>query len=352
MRIAFLLPSLDKKGPIIFTKYLIYSIKNQVEFIKVFYFNETPVTLKMGVPCQKIKFREKIDFNNFDIIHSTMLLPDLYLYYHRNRMENKSVVSMHNFIKEDLEMNYSPWRAKIYFIIWTFILSRNIPVIVSSKQMENYYIKILSKKNTFRIIPYGINTKDYKNIAPVDEQILKELKEKYTVIGAVGLTIKRKGFDQLIFFLKSNPHHAVVIIGDGEEKERLNQLASNSGVSDRFKILGFRTDSYNYYQYIDIYALTSYSEGFGLAMLEAMSHAKPLVCSELPIYSDYMPSDKVGFFIPGNINSLTDAIIRVTDSLDDYSQYSLEIYRNNFTIEEMGIKHLDFYSKLISQSNN
>lgn len=38
---------------------------------------------------------------------------------------------------------------------------------------------------------------------------------------------------------------------------------------DRFILLGFKDNSIDYYKYFDIYAMTSYSEGFGLAMLES-----------------------------------------------------------------------------------
>jgi len=62
MKIAFILPSLANKGPIVFTKYLIEGLKDKVDYIEVFYFRDI-VELDLGVPTKQIGFFEKIDFD-------------------------------------------------------------------------------------------------------------------------------------------------------------------------------------------------------------------------------------------------------------------------------------------------
>ena len=66
MKIAFILPSLANKGPIVFTKYLIEGLKGKVDYIEVFYFRD----IDLGVPTKQIGFFEKIDF---DIVHTHMI---------------------------------------------------------------------------------------------------------------------------------------------------------------------------------------------------------------------------------------------------------------------------------------
>lgn len=282
-----------------------------------------------------------------------MLKPDLYLYYHRKSMEKKSVSSLHNMIKEDLKFNYGFIRRHLYQFIWKKILSRkNLPLVVSSFEMLKYYEDFLQRKSLITIIPYGITKKQIKEIGLEDRDKITKLKQKYTLIGSVGLVIKRKGFEQLVYFLQKNKNYAVVIIGDGSEKESLLNLSESLNVSDRFIILGFKNDSYNYYKYFDIYTLVSYSEGFGLAMLEAMAYGLPIVCTDLPIYKGYFNNTQVGLFESGNIESLSKAIHLVSDHKSEYSDASKKLFENEFSSSVMGEKHFEFYNKLKNDKTN
>lgn len=348
MKIAFILPSIANRGPIVFTKYLIDGLKAKVENIVVYYFNETKNPINLGVPTKKISFFEKIDFSHFDIIHSTMLKPDLYLYYHRRSIGKKAVSSLHNMIKEDLKFNYKPFKRFVYQVIWKKILSREtLPLIVSSSEMLQYYKNFLKRETLINVIPYGVTKGDLQEIELEEKKKLIELRKRYTIIGSVGLLIKRKGFEQLVEFLKINKEYAIVIIGEGPEKDNLYNLSKELNVSDRVIFLGFKDNSYNYYPYFDIYALVSYSEGFGLAMLEAMAWNLPIVCTDLPIYNDYFDSSQVGLFKSGDIQSLSKTIEKVNNNKKQYSDASRKLFEEEFSSSVMGDRHIDFYKKNI-----
>jgi len=346
MKIAYILPSLDNKGPIVFTKYLIEGIKDKVDDIKVFYFEDTGNPINIGVETQKISFFEALDFDCYDIVHSTMLKPDLYTFYHRKKIVGKRVSSLHNMIKEDLKYNYNKFVQYIYRIVWKIALWNNFPLVVSSLEMEKYYKKFLKRESLIKIIPYGITENEIGDIDSNDTEKLLKFQERYTVIGSVGLVIKRKGFDQLIRFLEKEKDYAVVIVGDGPEVENLNDLAHSLNVSDRFLLLGFRNYSYNYYKFFNIYALVSHSEGFGLAMLEAMSFGLPIVCSDLPIYKDYFDKEKIGLFELCNLDSLTKEILRIGNNLKFFSACSRELFENEFSADKMGDRHIKLYKSL------
>lgn len=350
MRIAFILPSLANKGPIVFTKYLIEGLKDKVKYIKVFYFDEI-CELDVGVPIQKISFLEKIDFTNYDIVHTTMAKPDLFGWLNKGRLKNKWVSSAHNYYKEDLALSYGFFKARIYSFIWKIGLFSLENMIVSSQEMLNYYATDLGSKN-FGIIPYGISRKNSLGLLSKSENdILCNLKEKYTIIGSVGLLIRRKGFHQLIDILKSNENYAVVIIGDGIERNNLESLAKINNVEDRVLLLGFKHNSIDYYKYFDIYAMTSYSEGFGLAMLEAMSQSLPVVCSHLEIYNDYFTKDDVCFFEIDNLESLKSAILDVTNKYEHYKEASYHLYKSKFSLEAMTNRHIGYYEKIINDQS-
>jgi glycosyltransferase involved in cell wall biosynthesis len=350
MKIAFILPSLANKGPIVFTKYLIESLKGKADYIEVFYFRDI-VELDLGVPTKQIGFFEKIDFDKFDIVHTTMIKADLYSWYNNRYISKKSIVSMHNYLTEDLNFLYSHLKAYVFTKLWKMSINKIKNIIVSSDDQLKYYKNILNNITNFTLIPYGINKKDLKEIDPIEKDKLVALKNKYTIIGSCGLLIERKGFKQLIEFLKSNKNFAVVIVGDGEDRENLEKIAIEYAVDDRFILLGFKDNSIDYYKYFDIYAMTSYSEGFGLAMLEAMSQSLPIVCSNLPLYKGYFDDTNISLFEPLNKKSLEKAILKVNENIEYYKKSAYKLFEEKFSLDVMGNKHIELYKKVIDESN-
>ncbi|MGJ0577777.1 glycosyltransferase [Xenorhabdus bovienii] len=347
LKVAFILPSLANRGPIIFTRYLVSQLKNMISYVKVYYFDDI-VEVDFTCETQRISFWEKIDFSTYDIIHSTMFRPDLYVIKNKRKISNNNCVTicgLHNYIKEDMIFSYGKLKGKTISIIWNYFLKHFDFHIYSSKHMEEYYKKH-TKKNTGIIIPYGINKVEFIHDLqlPFIKKIIELKKNEYKIIGAVGLLIHRKGFHQILLALVTLKKHAVVLIGDGPEKEILKNLAEKLGISDRVIFTGFYENSSQYYKYIDLYCLSSYSEGFGLAMLESLSVGIPLICSRLPIYSNFFSDDDVGFFTPNNINELIQKIDIVTRNADEFKKSSNYLFEKHFNSNTMAAKHANFYT--------
>jgi L-malate glycosyltransferase len=350
MKIAFILPSLANKGPIVFTKYLIEGLKGKINYIEVFYFKDI-VELDLGVPTKQINFFEKINFDYFDIVHTTMIKADLYFWWNKKSLNNKAVVSMHNYLVEDLNYLYKPFKAKLFKFLWKMSLASANQLIVSSSDQLEYYKKLLDNEREYTLIPYGVNQKELHEIDLVEKKFLNNLKNNYTVLGSCGLLIERKGFKQLVEFLKNNLNYAVVIIGNGEDSNNLENLIKKYNLQDRFILLGFKDNSIDYYKYFDIYVMTSYSEGFGLAMLEAMTQSLPIVCSNLPLYKGSFDDTNVSLFEPKDIDSLTKAIYQVNENIDYYKEASYKLFEKKFSLDIMGNRHIELYKKVISETN-
>ena len=93
MRVAFILPSLANKGPIIVARDIVNELskKDDIE-CKVFYFDDI-TELTFACPVKKISFISKINFEEFDIIHSHMLRPDLYAAFKLKRSKKTKIIS-------------------------------------------------------------------------------------------------------------------------------------------------------------------------------------------------------------------------------------------------------------------
>jgi glycosyltransferase involved in cell wall biosynthesis len=92
-----------------------------------------------------------------------------------------------------------------------------------------------------------------------------------------------KGVDRVIEALPAMarrfPDVLYVVIGDGDDRPRLDRLAAECGVADRVRFLGrvAETTLVDYYRWCDVFVLPSSGEGFGLVYLEAMTCGKPVI---------------------------------------------------------------------------
>ncbi len=353
MKVAFLIPAIDAMGPNIFTYNLILSLVNRDNFYcEVFHFNRGNPKIKQirfPVKTTQLSFKERYDFSGFDIIHSTMPIPDLYVAVHGLYKKYKCITSMHCFMEADLYQRKGFCKGFLQMQLWKWALKKIKKTIVSSSAMRMYYEIRMTPKHEFVCIPYGIP--ELKK-GPVDENVVNAiltLKEKYKILCGCGSLIKRKSFFQLIDYLPHNPNAAIVLIGTGPCEIELRNQAKRLNVEDRVLFLGFQKDSYNYYKYIDVYCMTSNSEGFGLAMLEAMCMSTPIICSKLDIYKDYFGSSEVGLFEYGNQKSFDNVADHVLQNLAAYGDSSRLLFEKIFSLENMGTMHYNYYHKVLEK---
>nr|WP_294872398.1 glycosyltransferase [uncultured Pedobacter sp.] len=345
MKVAFLVTSLANLGPTVATIRLIKSLNKDVEG-ELFYFKEKP-DISCPIKSRKISLFEKINFDEFDIVHSTGLRPDIYLLKNYSKVKTKSITSVHCYIKEDLGFLYSKFITRIVVPLWYAALKKMKRVVVSTEYMRSYYQRELGTNNISKI-PYGIDP--LKDILITHEEItfFENLRSSYSVLGNVSLLIKRKGLEQLIPLLVSKKDLAVVIVGDGEERENLMKLANENNLQDRFFILGFKENSYKYYKYFDAYVMPSRSEGFSLATLEAFYLNLPVISTRLPYYEEFFKDDEICFFELDNSNSLIKAAVKAIENKDQIVSNANKVFESNFTLDSLRGKHLDLYNSIIN----
>jgi L-malate glycosyltransferase len=345
MKIGFVLPSLAERGPIIFTRNLVEgllatgTVEVEVFFIRGAKSSEFPA------PCTKLTPWSVGRLLRCDVIHSTSFLPDLLVSLLPARRAKK-LSSLHNIIEEDLAFTYSRLRARLQTRAWVWALGRFGRRIFSSRFMAEYYQRRLAPASD-SIIEYGVPVPDHGGIDEADVETFEALRRRsLKIIGAVCLVIRRKGLDQLVRALRDLPDCALVVVGDGPEADALTALAASLGVADRFRILGFRKHSIRYNARFDLFAMVSRSEGFCMAMLEAMACRIPVVCSRLPLYADLIPEERVAFFDLDDIEGLVGSLSRVLQDRERYAAFAQGVFQARFTIEGMSAKHVELYREI------
>jgi len=347
MKIAVILPKLVSQAPILVAKDLIDQIKNKVSLIDIYYF-EGVDEVGFDCDCYKIPFLKPIDFDKYDIIHSHMMRPDLYIWKHRKHIKKaKCVSTLHNDIFKVLRSTYNFFTSFIAYKLWLRALRHQDCVVVLSENMKHQYSSRLNKSK-MQAIYNGrkLSSRLIEQIDSDDDKIINKIKLKFKIIGVSARLNKIKGFSQLVESLVHLKDFSLVFVGDGDEKENLVSLATRLGVKDRCFFLGYRKDGYRYLAYFDVYAMTSYSEGFPLGLLEAGQFKLPVVCSNLPIFKELFNESEVAFFELDNIKSLAVAIGVLYKNRDAFSEKIFQKVTQDYSVENMAKKYLSLYEKM------
>ena len=350
MKIAHILPSLAYAGPILISQSIVNGVINSVD-VDVFYFDDI-VETNFKANAKKIKFFQKIDFEKYDIIHTHMLRPDLYIFLWKLLGYCKSVIkisTVHQFIDHDQHNQYNFFKASAVSSVWHRALSAfDTIVAINQLMLEDYKLKY-PKKNVVHI-DNGIEDSDVVEEIPVsDIKLIEKIKKNKVCLGAAARINKNKGFEQIIKLLSKNKHLCFVLIGDGPNLNNLKKMAEKNDTLEQIIFMGKINNAKRYFKHFDIFVMPSEKEGFGLTLLEAASMSIPAVCSENKVFETIFTSDEVSFFELNNVESLDNAVQRIIKNKALYSVNINKRFKKSYTSNIMANNYLRLYETLIKK---
>jgi glycosyltransferase involved in cell wall biosynthesis len=175
------------------------------------------------------------------------------------------------------------------------------------------------------------------------------------VIGTVGRLAEVKQQGMLIRALqhvrRMLPTAHLVLIGDGPERSRLEALTHDLGLTDWIHFLGYQSRPEQYLRIMNVFSLTSRSEGFPVSLLEAWLAGVPTVCSAVGGIPDVVTHEVDGLlFPPGDDAGLVSSLIRILQDeplRQRLAEAGGQVVRDRYSLGRMSAEYEARYRQLI-----
>lgn len=170
------------------------------------------------------------------------------------------------------------------------------------------------------------------------------------VVGTVGRLHEVKQQQVLLQAVAKLPGVWALLVGDGPERDSLTKLAADLGIMSRTVFAGYQTEPWGALQAMDVFALTSRSEGFPVSLLEAWALSKPAVCSAVGGLTTIIENNVNGVLISaGDINGFASAfesLLNDHDHADEIAAGGLSTFEKQYTLNAMLNRYQFLYSRM------
>lgn len=302
------------------------------------------------------------DYNSFseyrslvgwsDIIHFHYPWPFEDLLNLVTREKKIKIVTYHSDIvrQKTLEILYSPLRN-------TFM--RDMSAIVATSQnyyKSSEYLKQPLIEKKIRIIPIGIFSTRNQEESSKEIAIKSIQSEPFLLF--LGALRYYKGVKNLIE-AANNIRGNIIIAGEGNEKKVLEEQARNLNVRN-VHFLGNVCESDKNYLLSSCRGLilpsSLRSEAYGVVLVEALMHGKPIVSCEIGTGTSFVNKhNETGFVInpnsPYDLSQACNKILEDRELAIKFSSNARHRYLNLFTGERMAKSYYDLYQELMQQSH-
>lgn len=177
-----------------------------------------------------------------------------------------------------------------------------------------------------------------------------------TLIGAAGSLIRRKGHDVLIRalgLLTGEQALHLLIASDGPEREALQRLTAELGLSGRVHFLGYHDDITDVYESCDVMVLASRADAFGLVLAEAGYSRRPVVATRVGGIPEVVVDGETGLLVPpDDPQALAGALQRLVDDKalrERLGAAGRVCAQTRFSVQRMAADFGDAYGRLAAQ---
>lgn len=269
----YLIDSLPKNVSILQNKYLIK--RNIVGLFKTIFI--------------AYKYRKKFQSNDYRVINFSDTLTTLLFSY---------ITSPKTFFSWVHCNPYALTNAKTYRLYWYLLKKCSKIIFISESQRDLFYKMSLSKNLCKENSLVCTNFVDISHIIKLSEEDIR-LKNYFFMAARIDFRSKDyitllKGYSLLP--TKIRDKYKMVIAGNGPDIGRLKKMVENMNLTDNVMLIGNQVNPYKYMKHAKLYIHSSISEGFSMAILEALMCGCTVIASDCQVGpSEILLQGKYGY---------------------------------------------------------
>jgi glycosyltransferase involved in cell wall biosynthesis len=241
--------------------------------------------------------------------------------------------------------NPDPFRAGPWRLAERVLARRARRIVAISEAVRRFSVENVGlPAERVKVIHYGLDALP----EPWGENPVLPIPDGAPLLLCVARLAPQKGVDTAIRALPSIPDATLLVLGEGPERTRLEELARELGVSDRVLMPGRVGDVAALYRRCNVVVHPARWEGFGLAMLEGMLAGRPIVAAHAGSAPELVADGMTGLLFPPDD---AEALARdVTTVLADWMYGTLGIgrARSLFSVARMTHRTLALYESALS----
>jgi glycosyltransferase involved in cell wall biosynthesis len=239
-------------------------------------------------------------------------------------------------------------------------LTRDLPdriICVSDAVRQVVMERECAREDRVVVIRNGVETMPDTGDPPVDLRKELGIGEDDLVVGMVANYNRSvKGvslfLDAVPEIVKAVSSARFLLLGRGKEDGGLKEKARSMGI-DRYVIFaGYRPDIHRYYAIMDISALTSFSEGLSITLLESMRCGLPVVATRVGGNSEVVVDGETGYLVPaGDVSAFASRTVTLLLDRELRKRMGEEGRRRverNFLLRDVAKRYEEVYEGLLS----
>jgi glycosyltransferase involved in cell wall biosynthesis len=292
--------------------------------------------------------------HEIDLIHSHLFGANLYACLAAAITRIPVVATFHN------ELFLQGRSEKHLFLKSLFIRKLASKIVLVANYMKDDYVNIAKFPEEKILTIYNGIDMDFM-IDNFDESALRRelrLDRNDLLIGHIANFRIPKGHRFLIesagLICKKMKNVKFLLIGDegdGNLKVEIERLINEMNLEDNVRILGFRDDVRELLNLIDIFVLSSISEGLPLSVIEAMAASKPVVATDVGGLPEIVIPDETGFLVKaGNAHDLAgrlEVLLKNDDLRRQIGIRGRKVVEEKFSLNVMIDNYQQLYAELL-----
>jgi glycosyltransferase involved in cell wall biosynthesis len=292
------------------------------------------------------KLADIITRENIDIIHTHGYKSDILGVLAARKTKIKCVVTPHGF------ENAKDIKLRTFIWLGCQAMKFGDAVVPLSRQLLEDMDRLGVKRSKITYIQNGVDLSEVERVRT--DPTISATTEKRRV-GFIGQMISRKNIDDILTIFDELHQQGMdielVFLGDGDERARLESLASTLASHADIHFLGFRDDRLALLKTFDLFVMTSTLEGVPRCLMEACAMGIPVAAYNIPGIDQLISHEKTGLLANlGDKDTLKGYWQRMlSDSIEaeEFGKNAKTYVEQHFSAQRMADEYLELFKTLL-----